>query len=199
MVGQGRHCGRLIVLSGPSGSGKGTVLSRLIERCPLPLVRAVSATTRPPRSGERDRYDYYFLAPEEFERKRRDGAFLESAEVFGHWYGTLRSEVEQRLAAGQWVVLEIDVQGCLAVLEQFPEAVTIFLKTPSLPEYERRLRKRGTEDDDALRRRLEKAEVELSFAPHYRYQVVNDVVDRAVDEICGILQSMGDSTTCEKH
>jgi guanylate kinase len=137
-----------------------------------------------------DGRDYYFLAPEEFERRRREGAFLECAEVFGHWYGTLHSEVQKRRAAGKWVVLEIDVQGCLAVCRQYPDAVTIFLTTPSLDEYGERLRRRGTEDEQAIRRRVQTAEHELTFADRYQHRVVNDEVDRAVEEICQILQSV---------
>src|SRR5438270_2528551 len=112
--------GRLIVISGPSGAGKTTIVRELFERCPR-LVASVSATTRPPRPQERDGVDYHFLSAEEFERRRRAGEFIECAEVFGrgYWYGTLRSEVAPRLAAEKWVVLEIDVQGTLAVLEQY--------------------------------------------------------------------------------
>lgn len=178
------------MLSGPSGSGKGTVLGALLRQCRLPLVRAVSATTRAPRCGEVDGRDYYFLAPEEFQRRRREGAFLETAEVFGQWYGTLHSEVQSRLAAGHWIVLEIDVQGCLAVCRQYPDAITIFLTTPSLDEYGARLRRRGTEDEEAIRRRVDTAKHELSFAESYQHRVVNDDVDRAVEEICQILESV---------
>lgn len=182
--------GRLVVLSGPSGSGKGTVLSKLLRECRLPLVRSVSATTRAARRGEVEGRDYYFLTPEQFDRRRRAGEFLEYAEVFGHWYGTLDSEVRDRLAAGQWVVLEIDVQGCQSVCRQYPDAVTVFLTTPSLDEYEARLRRRGTEDEAAMRRRVQTAVHELSFADRYQHRVVNDDVDRAVKEICQILESV---------
>lgn len=184
--------GRLVVLSGPSGSGKGTVLAGVLERRPLPLTLSVSACTRAPRSGEVHGREYYFLSPEDFQARRQRGEFLECAQVFGHWYGTLRSEVEGRLARGEWVVLEIDVQGFMALCEQYPDVVSIFLKTPSLEEYEQRLRGRGTEEEQAIRRRLETAHHELSLADRYRYQVVNDHVDRAVNELCLILQAEGD-------
>lgn len=182
--------GRLVVLSGPSGSGKGTVLGRLLRQCRLPLVRSVSATTRAARSGEVNGRDYYFLTPEQFDQRRAAGEFLECAEVFGQWYGTLHSEVQQRLEAGQWVVLEIDVQGCQTVCRQYREAITIFLSTPSLDEYGARLRRRGTEDEQAIRRRVETAAHELTFADRYQHRVVNDDVDRAVAEICQILESV---------
>ena len=138
--------GRLIVISGPSGVGKTTVMRQLFAQCPR-LVASVSATTRPPRPDEQDGRDYHFLSPEEFDRRRQAGDFLECCEVFGrgYWYGTLKSEVTPRLAAGKWVVLEIDVQGTLAVLSQFPDAETIFIRPESLAELERRLRGRGTE------------------------------------------------------
>lgn len=183
--------GRLVVLSGPSGSGKGTVLTHLLRQCPLPLALAVSATTRLARGTEQEGRDYYFLTAQEFEARRQRGEFIECAQVFGHWYGTLRSEVEGRLRRGQWVILEIDVQGAMAVQEQFPEAITIFLKTPSLEQYGARLRRRGTEDEAGIGRRLEAATRELSLADRYRHQVVNDQVERAAQEICDILRSYG--------
>ena len=183
--------GKLVVVSGPSGAGKTTVLKHLY---PLPLVPSVSATTRPPRPGEVDGVDYHFLAPEEFQRRRAAGDFLECFEVYGrgHWYGTLKSEVMPSLAAGKWVVLEIDVQGTLQVLEQYPEAITVFVAPESPEELERRLRARNTESPAALKRRLEVGMHELSFADRYRYRVVNDDVPRAVDALCNILRQCGD-------
>lgn len=180
--------GKLVILSGPSGSGKSTVVTALLKHCSVPLVLAVSATTRPARPGERDGREYYFLTPERFQRMREDGEFLECAEVFGNWYGTLRSEVAGRQLEGKWVLLEIDVQGALAVMEQQPDAVSLFLKTPSTEQYERRLRGRKTEDEQTIAKRLEGAQRELALAPRYRYQVVNDRVERAVEEICNILK-----------
>jgi guanylate kinase len=180
---------RILVLSGPSGSGKTTIVSRLVRESPVPLVKAISATTRLPRAGERDGRDYYFLTPEEFQRRQQDGEFLESAEVHGSgfWYGTLRSEVERARRERAWALLEIDVQGALNVMKEYPDAVTIFLKTPSLKEYELRLRSRGTETESVIRRRLETARKELEFADRYGHQVVNDELDRAVREISDIL------------
>jgi len=183
--------GRLIVISGPSGVGKTTVVRQLFAQCPR-LVASVSATTRPPRPDEQNGRDYHFLSSEEFDRRRQAGDFLESCEVFGrgYWYGTLKSEVTPRLAAGKWVVLEIDVQGTLAVLSQFPDAETIFIRPESLAELERRLRGRGTESEAGVERRLEVARRELAFADRYRHQVVNRSVDQAVCEILDILNQL---------
>lgn len=180
-----------MIVSGPSGAGKTTVLRRVFEECRLPLTPSVSATTRSPRPGEQDGVDYHFLAREEFDRRRRAGEFLEACEVYaqGDWYGTLEAEVAPRLAAGKWVVLEIDVQGTLAVVDRHPDAITLFLKPSTPEELERRLRDRGTERPEALARRLEVARRELSAAEKYRYQVVNDDVDAAVEEICRILSA----------
>jgi guanylate kinase len=183
--------GRLVVVSGPSGAGKTSVLHRVFAQCSVPLVRSVSATTRPPRIGEIDGTDYHFLSPEEFKLRQQRGDFLESFEVFGkgHWYGTLKSEVSTGLTAGKWVVLEIDVQGAQAVMREFPDAVTIFLRPSSRDELERRLRGRGTETEEAIRQRLARADRELAAAGCYRYQVINDQLDHAVRDICGILTS----------
>ena len=181
--------GRLVVVSGPSGAGKTSVLQRVFRRSDRPLVPSVSATTRPPRPGEVDGVDYHFLSEEEFHSLRERGEFLECFEVFGrgHWYGTLRQEVLSGLRAGKWVVLEIDVQGAQAVMEQSPRAISIFIRPPSVDELERRLRGRETESEEALQRRPRQAKHELARADSYRYQVVNDDRDRAVAEICQIL------------
>ncbi len=183
--------GPVVVLSGPSGSGKTTVVERLIDESPVPLVKSVSATTRPPRTGEVDGDAYYFLAGEEFRQKLAHGEFLEYAEVFasGFLYGTLRSELNRAWATSAWAFLEIDVQGAMKVMQQYTQAVTIFLKTPSPEEFERRLRARGTESEDVIQKRLATSAQELEFTSRYRYVVVNDELDRAVHEICEILKS----------
>ncbi|MEZ6072960.1 MAG: guanylate kinase [Pirellulales bacterium] len=192
MVQSKRGC--LIVISGPSGSGKTTQLRELYQRCNRPLVASVSATTRRPRPGEVDGVDYHFIDEDEFARRRAAGDFLECFEVYGrgHWYGTLRHEVATGLEAGKWVVLEIDVQGTKAIVDQFPDAVTIFVRPASTAELEQRLRRRATESEDELRRRLDVARRELDQADVYRYQVVNDDLAEAVSQLCGIVETCGD-------
>ncbi|MCP4175961.1 MAG: guanylate kinase, partial [Fuerstiella sp.] len=141
---------RVLILSGPSGSGKTTIVNRLIKEAPVKLVKSVSATTRKPRPQEVEGDDYYFLADEDFRNRLRGNEFLEFAEVFssGFLYGTLKSEVERAWTQKAWAFLEIDVEGALNVMQQYPDAVTIFLKTPSAEEFERRLRSRGTENEE---------------------------------------------------
>jgi guanylate kinase len=179
--------GRLVIISGPSGAGKSTVVRELLTSCPVPLVLSVSATTRSPRPGEVDGKNYFFLSSEEFARRREAGEFLECMDYAGNWYGTLQSQVTAGLAAGKWVLLEIDVAGTLAVKAKHPEAITIFLHGGSLEELERRLRLRNTESEAVLARRLEVARWELAHKSEYRYEVVNRDVTQAVRDICEIL------------
>ena len=184
--------GKLVVISGPSGVGKTTLLRRLLAALPR-LVPSVSATTRPPRAGERDGVDYHFLSTEEFERRRDAGEFLEFCRVYGrqHWYGTLVEEVAPRLAAGRWVVLEIDVEGTLNILERYPEAITIFVEPSHPDQLLHRLQGRGTESPEAMARRLEVARRELLEAHRYRHRVVNDDVDTALEAIRRVLDVAG--------
>jgi guanylate kinase len=182
-------CGRIVVVSGPSGVGKTTLVERLFPACPLPLVRCITVTTRPPRDGEADGVDYHFVSPARFAALRDEGRFLECVEVFGrgHWYGSLASEVRAGIEAGKWVVLNIDVQGAASVMEKFPSAVSIFVLPRSVEELRDRLRLRGTDRADDIEKRLQRAEYELKQAHVYRHTVVNDDLHRAVTEICTIL------------
>ena len=177
--------GRLIVLSGASGSGKSTLVKRLLERPGLRLQVSVSATTRAPRPASRRAAITSFLSREEFEAIR--GQLLESAEVHGHSYGTPAEPVRQALAEGICVILVIDVQGGFQVREKVPNALLIFVQTPSLEELERRLRARGTDDEATIQRRLANARRELEMSKHYDVHVVNDDLDRSVDELAEIL------------
>ena len=194
--------GKLVIVSGPSGSGKSTVVQRLLLESELPLVLSVSATTRPPRDGEENGRDYVFLSDEEFQSKRKSGEFLECKEVFGrgYWYGTLRNVVSTGLNEGKWVLLEIDVQGALAVLQGYPQAVTIFVHPGSMAELEKRLRNRGTESPESIQRRLDVAAEELALRHHYTHEIINDEIDKTVQQLCKLLvQYQGEKVPCSKN
>ena len=181
----GKLPGRLVVLSGASGSGKSTLVQRLLARPELRLKVSISATTRPPRAGERQGVDYFFLSPAEFETIRGD--LLESALVHGYHYGTPGEPVREALAQGTCVILVIDVQGGLQVRTKVPEVLLIFVSVPGLSVLEDRLRARGTDDEATIQRRLAGAAREIEVAKAYNVHVVNDDLDRAVDELADIL------------
>jgi guanylate kinase len=186
--------GPLIVLSGPSGSGKSTVIKRLLSPGDLDLHLSVSVTTRKPRAAETDGKQYHFWSRERFEAEEKAGSFLEWAEVFGNYYGTLGSEVRPYREKGQCVILEIDVQGAAQIRKKCPDAVSIFLRAASLDAYESRLRARGTESEDAIARRLAEAERELSEAGKYDYQVINEDLDAAVGSLRALVRKVIERT-----
>ena len=178
--------GLLIVVSGASGTGKGTVCKKLF-RALTNVHYSISATTRQPRQGEVDGREYYFISEDDFKQWIADGKFLEFAEVYGNFYGTPLTKIEERLSRGEDVLLEIDVQGALNVKRKCPDGVYIFLLPPSLDELKRRIEGRGTETPDSLKRRLKNAVAEIQVGREYDYVVVNDTVDEAVAQIEAIL------------
>jgi guanylate kinase len=182
----------LLVVAGPSGVGKGSIVARLRRQFP-DLWESVSYTSRSARPTEVEGQDYCFVSREEFEALRDRGGFLEWFEVFGDLKGTPRGPVDEHLAAGDDVLLEVDVQGALKVREQFPEAVLVFVRPPSPAELRRRLVSRGTESSEALDRRLAAAAAEEARAPEFDHVVVNDDLERVVAEVAGILS--GSSTS----
>lgn len=179
--------GLLLVVSGASGAGKTTVAKGLLTN--PGFARAVTATTRPPRAGERDGVDYHFLDEATFLQRIAQGAFLEHAEVHGRLYGTPRSAVEEILASGRVCVLVIDVQGADSLRRQGVDAFHVFVTAPSLDELERRLRDRGTDSDAVIARRLAEAPVEIAQAGQYDAVVMNDDVERAIGEIGGLVRA----------
>ena len=179
---------RLFVVSGPSGVGKGTLVER-VRQLRSHIGVTVSATTRPPRVGEKDGVSYHFLSDEEFERRVAAGEFVEWAWVHAHRYGTLLSEVEAVLGRGESVILEIDVQGGLNVRKIYPDAVLIFVDAPSEEELERRLRGRGTESEESIALRLQNAAEERELARSYDVHMINDVLEVATEELLATLDT----------
>jgi guanylate kinase len=177
---------RVFVITGPSGVGKGTLIRGLMERLDG-LELSVSATTRAPRPGEQDGVDYHFLTREEFDRRIAEGDFVEHADYAGRSYGTLRSELEDRVAKGKPVVLEIEVQGARQVRAAMPEAVQVFIAPPSLEALRTRLIGRGTDDSEEVERRLRVAEQELAAKPEFGHVVVNDRLDEALGQLTAIV------------
>ncbi len=178
--------GLLIVVSGPSGTGKGTVCGELLDSMPE-LAYSISATTRAPRAGEVDGKNYYFLTKERFEELIAEGGFLEYANVYGNYYGTPLIKIQERLAEGNDILLEIDTQGAFEVMKKCPDGLFIFLLPPSLGELERRIRGRGSETEESLKKRLGNAKAEIAIGEKYKYVVVNDTVKKAVARIKSII------------
>lgn len=178
--------GRLIVLTGPSGAGKGTLLQQLLQQHPE-LYVSISATTRLPRPGEVDGQHYYFLDRAQFEQMVAAGQFLEWAEFSGNCYGTPRGPVEAQIMAGKTAILEIELEGARQVRASFPEAYRIFILPPSFEELENRLRGRGTETNAVVARRMQRAKEEIAAAGEFDVQIVNDDLDRAVAELAAVV------------
>jgi guanylate kinase len=178
--------GRLVVLTGPSGVGKGTLLNRLRQEHPG-LYLSTSATTRAPRAGEEHGKDYYFVSRDRFEEMISAGELLEWAEFAGNYYGTPRQPVEVQIERGNQVILEIELKGARQVAQSFPEAFKIFIVPPSPEELERRIRDRGQDDEAAITRRLERSRVELDAADEFDLQIVNDNLEQAVAKLADVL------------
>jgi guanylate kinase len=180
--------GKLFVITGPSGVGKGTLIREVLRRVPG-LELSVSATTRPPRPGERQGVDYHYLSEEEFDRRLREGDFIEHASYSGHHYGTLRSEVEPRLADGKGVLLEIELQGARQIRARMPEAVQVFVAPPAAAVLRERLEGRGTDSPEEIERRLEVARRELEARSEFGQIVVNDDRERAAAELASLVRA----------
>ncbi len=184
--------GKLIVISGPSGSGKGTIVDRLLNEDNIEL--SISCTTRQPRANEKNGVNYFFKREDEFNNMIVSDSFLEHAEVFGCKYGTPKKRVLEKLELGKNIVLEIDVQGAMQVKKNFSEALLIFILPPSEEELLKRLKGRATETEEQIKTRFAKAKEEMAYADQYDYQVVNDNLDDAVHEIENIIKN-----NLEKH
>ncbi|MGL5270634.1 MAG: guanylate kinase [Selenomonadaceae bacterium] len=178
--------GNLIVVSGPSGTGKGTICQALLAEHPE-ILYSISATTRQPRSGEVNGVNYWFTAKDDFKAMIENNELLEWAEVYGNYYGTPIAKIEEMLAGGKDVLLEIDTQGAMNVKQKFPQGVYIYILPPSLMELERRIRTRGTDSEESIQRRLQAAADEIQIGVNYNYLVVNEQVREATDTVAAII------------
>lgn len=179
--------GRLFIISAPSGTGKSTVINKLIEM-QQDLYFSVSATTRTARPSEHDGVAYHFLTREQFDELIKNNEFLEYADYIGDFYGTLKKPVLDQIRDGKDIILDIDVEGCKQVKQTKPEAVSIFLVPPSMEELENRLRNRGTDSEEKMRKRMQRAKTELTEKTTYDYVIVNDVVERAAHDILELMK-----------
>ena len=179
--------GMLFVVSGPSGTGKGTVCKRVKKEMEISI--SISMTTRKPRTGEIEGESYYFVTHDEFRNALKRNGFLEYAQVYGNYYGTPKAKVLEKLNAGMDVLLEIDIQGALNVKKAFPDSILIFLLPPSLEELEKRIVARGTETEEAIRLRLGESLRELSYVYQYDYCIINDELQDAVDAVASVIRA----------
>ncbi len=178
--------GLLIVISGPSGAGKGTLCNLIKKEFPS-IYYSISATTRNPRQGETQGVDYLFMSREEFLTLKENNGLLEWAEVYGNFYGTPKSMVEENIASGKDVILEIDIQGALHIKKQYPEGVFIFIVPPSIGELKRRIERRGQNSPEDISRRLKSAQTELAYVSEYDYVIVNDKIETAIAKLKSII------------
>jgi guanylate kinase len=183
--------GLLLVVSGPSGAGKGTICKELLERNPAINI-SVSATTRNPRHGEVDGVNYHFLTKEQFEERIEDNGFIEHAKVYDNYYGTPKANVLEVLDRGEDILLEIDIQGAMQVRERMPEGIYVFILPPSMSELKNRIIKRGSETEESLNKRFSSAYQEIDFIKKYDYYIINDNLERAVTTLESIIRA-------EKH
>ncbi len=178
--------GQLIIISGPSGVGKGTVCACVLEQCPR-LIKSVSVTTRKPRQGEREGINYFFRSNEEYQKIKSEGGFLETFEIYGNYYGTPIKFVRENIEKGLSVLLEIDVQGALEVKRKMPEAVLIFILPPSMEHLRQRLKGRNTEDEESYNKRIQAAEAEINNKDSYDYSIINNTVEETAQKIIKII------------
>lgn len=190
--------GKLYIFSGPSGSGKDTVLKSVLVRCPEVML-SISSITRDMRVGEVEGEKYHFISREEFEQLIRDDMLLEYNVFVGNYYGTPKKPVEDALESGHDVILEIDVNGAAQIMKKRPDAVSIFIMPPSLPELKRRLCGRGTDSAEVIEKRLQSALSEIERAVNYDYIVVNDVIEKASDDVISIIESQKLKTERQKY